>query len=141
MSKSLIIKVSLLVIAIALIVGGRGYWSRHKLAEEIKKDVAMGRYNRALESLDGARESRRYRLSRVLYGEDPYIAYNTGVVLMLMGDTKRAGVEFKQAATSDNEAIKENAIYNRANIMATNMDFYCSCKRVCEGARDRPGRL
>ena len=85
MSKSLIVKVSLLVLAMALIAGGRGYWSRHKLAEEIKKDVAMGRYNKALESLEGVRGSRRYRLSKVLYGEDPYIAYNTGVVLMLMG--------------------------------------------------------
>jgi len=42
---------------------------------------------------------------------------------MLMGDTKKAGAEFKQAARSDNELIKENAIYNRANIIATNMDF------------------
>ena len=138
MSKSLIVKVSLLVLAIALIVGGRGYWSRHKLAEEIKKDVAMGRYNKALESLEGVRESRRYRLSKVLYGEDPYIAYNTGVVLMLMGDTKRAGVEFKQAARTDNEAVKENAIYNRANIMATNMDFITAAKEYTKALEIDP---
>ncbi len=91
MNKNAIVKVSLLVLAIALIAGGRGYWSRPKLAEEIKKDVAMGRYNKALESLEGARGSKLYRLSKFLYGEDSYIAYNTGVVLMLMGDTKRAG--------------------------------------------------
>ena len=138
MSKSLIVKVSLLVLAIALIVGGRGYWSRHKLAEEIKKDVAMGRYNKALESLEGVRESRRYRLSKVLYGEDPYIAYNTGVVLMLMGDTKRAGVEFKQAARSDNEAIKENAIYNGANIIATNMDFITAAEEYARALQIDP---
>jgi len=123
MNKNNIVKISLLVLAIALIACGRGYWSRSKLAEDIKKDVAMGRYNKAFESLEGARESKLYRLSKSFYGEDPYIAYNTGVVLMLMGDTKRAGVEFKQAARSDNETIKENAIYNRANIIATNMDF------------------
>jgi tetratricopeptide (TPR) repeat protein len=138
MSKSLIVKVSLLVLAMALIAGGRGYWSRHKLAEEIKKDVAMGRYNKALESLEGVRESRRYRLSKVLYGEDPYIAYNTGVVLMLMGDTKRAGVEFKQAARSDNEAIKENAIYNRANIIATNMDFITAAEEYARALQIDP---
>ena len=138
MSKSLIVKVSLLVLAMALIAGGRGYWSRHKLAEEIKKDVAMGRYNKALESLEGVRESRRYRLSKVLYGEDPYIAYNTGVVLMLMGDTKRAGVEFKQAARTDNEAVKENAIYNRANIMATNMDFITAAKEYTKALEIDP---
>ena len=123
MSKSLIIKISLLAIAIVLIVCGRGYWSQCRLAESVKKDVAMGRYNRALETLEGVRGSTLYRIYKYLDREDPYVAYNTGVVLMLMGDTKKAGAEFKQAARSDNEAIKENAIYNRANIIATNMDF------------------
>jgi tetratricopeptide (TPR) repeat protein len=89
----------------------------------VKKDVAMGRYNRAFESLEGVKGSVLYRVSKYLDREDPYVAYNTGVVLMLMGDTKKAGAEFKQAARSDNKAIKENAIYNRANIIATNMDF------------------
>ncbi len=138
MSKSLIVKVSLLVLAIALIAGGRGYWSRSRLAEDVKKDVVMGRFNKAFETLEGARESRLYRLSKVLYGEDPYIAYNTGVVLMLMGDTKRAGVEFKQAARTDNEAIKENAIYNRANIMATNMDFITAAKEYTKALQIDP---
>ncbi len=138
MNKNTIVKVSFLVLAIALIVCGRGYWSRHKLAEEIKKDVAMGRYNKALESLEGARESKLYRLSKFLYGEDPYIAYNTGVALMLMGDTKRAGAEFKQAARSDNEAIKENAIYNRANIIATNMDFITAAEEYAKALQIAP---
>ena len=123
MSKSLIIKISFLVIAIVLIACGRGYWSQCRLAENVKKDVAMGRYNRAFETLGEVRGSMLFRVSKYLDREDPYVAYNTGVVLMLMGDTKKAGAEFKQAARSDNEAIKENAIYNRANIIATNMDF------------------
>jgi tetratricopeptide (TPR) repeat protein len=138
MNKNTIIKISFLILAIALIACGRGYWSRHRLAEEIKKDVAMGRYNKALESLEGARESKLYRLSKFLYGEDPYIAYNTGVVLVLMGDTKRAGAEFKQAARSDNETIKENAIYNRANIMATNMDFITAAEEYAKALRIDP---
>ena len=138
MNRNNIIKISLLVLAIVLIACGRGYWSRHKLAEDIKKDVAMGRYNKAFESLEGARESKLYRLSKFLYGEDPYIAYNTGVVLMLMGDTKKAGVEFKQAARSDNEAIKENAIYNRANIIATNMDFITAAEEYAKALRIDP---
>ncbi len=123
MNRNNIIKLSLLVIAIILITCGRGYWGQCKLAEDVKKDVAMGRYNRAFETLEGVRVSMLYRISKYLDREDPYVAYNTGVVLMLMGDTKSAGAEFKQAARSDNEAIKENSIYNRANIIATNMDF------------------
>ena len=123
MSNSLIVKISFLVIAIILIACGRGYWSQCRLAENVKKDVAMGRYNKAFEALEGVKGSALYRISKYLDREDPYVAYNTGVVLMLMGDTKKAGAEFKQAARTDNEEIKENAIYNRANIMATNMDF------------------
>ena len=113
MNKYTIIKISLLVIAIVLIACGRGYWSQCRLAENVKKDVAMGRYNRALEALEEVRGSMLFRVSKYLDREDPYVAYNTGVVLMLMGDTKKAGAEFKQAIRSDNEAIKENAIYNR----------------------------
>ena len=123
MSNSLIVKISFLVIAIVLIACGRGYWSQCRLAENVKKDVAMGRYNKAFEALEGVKSSALYRISKYLDREDPYVAYNSGVVLMLMGDTKKAGAEFKQAARTDNEEIKENAIYNRANIMATNMDF------------------
>jgi len=138
MNKNTIIKISLLVLAIALIACGRGYRNRYRLAEDVKKDVVMGRYNKALESLEEARESRLYRLSKSLYGEDPYIAYNTGVVLMLMGDTKKAGVEFKQAARSDNEAIKESAIYNRANIIATNMDFITAAEEYAKALQIDP---
>ena len=123
MSNSLIMKISFIVIAIVLIACGRGYWSQCRLAENVKKDVAMGRYNRAYETLEVVKGSALYRISKYLDREDPYVAYNSGVVLMLMGDTKKAGAEFKQAARTDNEEIKENAIYNRANIMATNMDF------------------
>jgi tetratricopeptide (TPR) repeat protein len=123
MSNSLIVKISFLVIAIVLIACGRGYWSQCRLAENVKKNVAMGRYNKAFEALEGVKSSALYRISKYLDREDPYVAYNSGVVLMLMGDTKKAGAEFKQAARTDNEEIKENAIYNRANIMATNMDF------------------
>ena len=132
MSKILIVKISFLVIATALIACGRGYWSQCRLAENIKKDVAMGRYNRALKSLEGVKNSALYGISKYLDREDPYVAYNTGVVLMLMGDTKKAGGEFKQAAKTDNELIKENAIYNRANIIATNMDFITAAEEYAK---------
>ena len=138
MSKSLVIKISLLVIAIVLIACGREYGSQCRLAENVKKDVVMGRYNTALDTLEGVRGSALYRISKYFDKEDPYVAYNTGVVLMLMGDTKSAGAEFKQAARSDNEAIKENAIYNRANIIATNMDFITAAEEYSKVLRIDP---
>ncbi|MFQ5687434.1 MAG: hypothetical protein ACE5GV_12335 [Candidatus Scalindua sp.] len=138
MNKNTIIKVSLLALAIALIACGRGYWSRCRLAENVKKDVTMGRYNKALDSLEGVGKSKLYRISRYFDREDPYVAYNTGVVLMLMGDTKGAGAEFKKAARSDNETIKENAVYNRANIIATNMDFITAAEEYAKALRIDP---
>ncbi len=123
MNRNTISKLVFLVLAIVLIVCGWGYRSRCRLAQDIKKDLAMGRYNKAFDSLEEVRGSKLYRISKYFDKEDNYVAYNSGVVLMLMGDTKGAGAEFKQAAKSDNEIIKQNAIYNRANIIATNMDF------------------
>ncbi|MEE9260156.1 MAG: hypothetical protein V3U40_03460 [Candidatus Scalindua sediminis] len=123
MIKNNIIKLSLFILAILLIAYGRGYWNQCKLVDSVNKDVSMGRYNKALESLEEAKTSNLYKLSRFLGREDPYLVYNSGVVLMLMGDNKRAGIEFKKAIKSNNELIKESAIYNRANLIATNMDF------------------
>ena len=138
MSKSLIIKISLLVVAIALIACGREYGSQCRLAENVKKDVVMGRYNTALETLEGVKGSALYRISKYFDKEDHYVEYNTGVVLMLMGDTKSAGAEFKRAVRSDNEVIKEHAIYNRANIIATNMDFITAAEEYSKALRIDP---
>ncbi len=138
MSKSFILKIMLLILAIVLITCGRGFWNQCKLTDNVKKDIVMGRYNKALESLEEARKSKLYRLSKYLGKEDLYIAYNTGVVLMLMGDTKRAGVEFKKAARSDIEVIKVNAIYNRANLIATNMDFITAAEEYAKVLRIDP---
>jgi tetratricopeptide (TPR) repeat protein len=123
MRKINIIKLSLFILAILLITYGRGYRNQCKLVDEVSKDVSMGRYINALESLEEAKTSNLYRLSGFLGKEDPYLVYNSGVVLMLMGDNKKAEIEFKKAIKSNNEIIKESAIYNRANIIATNMDF------------------
>ncbi len=138
MNSGTIIKISLLVLAITLIACGRGYWGRCKLAQDIKKDVAMGRYNKALDSLEEVKRAKQYRILKYFDKEDPYVAYNTGVVLMLMGDTKKAGAEFKRATKSDNEAIKENAIYNRANIIATNMDFATAAEEYSKALKIDP---
>ncbi|MFQ5964133.1 MAG: hypothetical protein ACE5KZ_07610 [Candidatus Scalinduaceae bacterium] len=123
MSKNNIIKLAFFILAIILIAYGRGYWNQCKLVDKANRDILMGRYNKAFESLKEARASKLYRISSFLGKEDHYLAYNTGVVLMLMGDNKRAGIEFRKAIKSNNEIIRENAIYNRANLIATNMDF------------------
>jgi len=73
MSKRLIVKISFLVIAIVLIACGRGYWSHCRLAENVKKDVAMGRYNRAFETLEGVKGSRYIGFLNTLAGKTPML--------------------------------------------------------------------
>lgn len=135
MRKSNIIKLSLFILAILLIAYGRGYWNLCKIVDEVDKDVSMGRYNNALESLQEAKKSSLYRLFSFFGREDPYLAYNTGVVLMLMGDYKKAEIEFKKAMKSNNEIIKESAIYNRANLIATNMDFITAAEEYTKALK------
>ncbi len=55
MRKSDIIKLLFLILAILLIAYGRGYWNQCKLVDEVSKDVSMGRYVNAFESLEEAK--------------------------------------------------------------------------------------
>ncbi len=135
MRKSNIIKLSFFILAILLIAYGRGYWNQGKLVDEVSKEVSMGRYNNALESLEEAKTSNLYRLSSFLGREDPYLVYNSGVVLMLMGDNKKAEIEFKKAIKTNNKIIKESAIYNRANLIATNMDFITAAEEYTKALK------
>ena len=138
MKKNIIIKVSLLVLAIVLIAHGRGYWNQCRLIDKVNKDISMGRYNKAFETLEEAKASKVNRIFNLLGKDDPYLVYNTGVVYVLMGDNKRAGIEFKKAARSNNKIIKENATYNRANLIATDMDFITAADEYAKALRIDP---
>ncbi|MHC4183089.1 MAG: hypothetical protein ACYSR0_07055 [Planctomycetota bacterium] len=62
MNKNIMVKLSFFILAILLIAYGRGYWNQCKLVDEVSKDVSMGRYINALESLEEAKTSRKQRL-------------------------------------------------------------------------------
>jgi tetratricopeptide (TPR) repeat protein len=135
LNKNILLKVSLFILAVLLIAYGRGYWNQCKIVDDASKDVSMGRYKKALESLEEAKTSNLYKLSRFFGSEDPYLVYNSGVVLMLMGDNKKAEIEFKKAIKSSNAIIKESAIYNRANLLATNMDFITAAEEYTKALK------
>lgn len=138
MNKNITVKILFFVLAIVLITYGRGFWGQSKLVDNANKDISMGRYNSAIEGLDEAGNSNFYKFSKFIGKEDPYIAYNKGVVLMLTGDIKRAKSEFKRAAKTDNALIKERAIYNRANVIATNMDFISAAEEYTKALKIDP---
>jgi len=138
MNKNILLKISLFILAIIFIAYGRGFWNQSELIEKAHKDIEMGRYTHANENLEEARSSKFYRFTRSWGKDDPYITYNKGVVLMLMGDEKRAKVEFKKAARTEKAPIKENAIYNKANLIATEMDFISAADEYTKALKIDP---
>ncbi len=138
MSRTVVLKVLLLILAIVFIAYGRGFWNQSRLVKSADRDISMGRYTSAMDSLERARSSTFYRFSKLLGFEDPYIAYNKGVVLMLIGDEKGAKSEFKKAAQSDKVVIKERAIYNKANLIATEMDFISAADEYTKALKIDP---
>ncbi|GJQ59266.1 MAG: hypothetical protein D8M57_05310 [Candidatus Scalindua sp. AMX11] len=138
MNKTMLLKMLLLILAIVFIAYGRGFWNQSTLVKNADRDVSMGRYMSAMDNLEEARNSKFYQFSKLLGIEDPYIAYNTGVVLMLLGDEERAKGEFKKAAQSDKLVIKEYAIYNKANLIATEMDFISAAEEYTKALKIDP---
>ena len=138
MNKNIMLKILLFILAIIFIAYGRGFWNQSELIEKADKDIEMGRYTHANENIEEARNSKFHRLTRSWGKEDPYIAYNKGVVLMLMGDEKRAKDEFKKAARSEKVTIRENAIYNKANLIATEMDFISAADEYTKALKIDP---
>jgi tetratricopeptide (TPR) repeat protein len=138
MNKTKLLKILLLILAIVFIAYGRGFWNQSTLVKNADRDVSMGRYTSAMDNLEEARNSKFYQFLKLLGIEDPYIAYNKGVVLMLLGDEERAKGEFKKAAQSDKVVIKENAIYNKANLIATEMDFINAAEEYTKALKIDP---
>ncbi|MCP5004188.1 MAG: hypothetical protein GY941_09650 [Planctomycetes bacterium] len=138
MNKTVLLKILLLVLASVLIAYGRGFWFQSKLIQNVDRDISMGRYSDAMNNLEMAGNSKFNQFSKLLGVEDPYIAYNTGVVLMLAGDEKRAKSEFKKAAQSDKIVIKEKAIYNKANLIAAEMDYISAADEYTKALKIDP---
>jgi tetratricopeptide (TPR) repeat protein len=118
-----IVKLSFVALAIVMIAYGFAFHNQYTLVAEAEKDIKMGRYAVALEHLQNARTSIVYKFQKLLDREDPVLTYNTGVVLTLLGNTKDAQLWFKKAAKSNDPVLREKAIYNMANVMATEMDY------------------
>ena len=118
-----IVKLSFIALAIGMIAYGFAFRNQYRLVAEAERDIKWGRYVAALEHLQQAKSSKVNRLMKLLDREDPVLSYNTGVVYILLGNTKDAQVVFKKAAQTNDTALKAKAIYNMANIMATEMVY------------------
>lgn len=118
-----IVKLSFVVLAIGMIACGFAFRNQYHLVAEAERDIKMGRYVAALEHLQQAKSSKVNKFLKLLDREDPVLTYNSGVVLMLLGNPKDAQLGFRKAAQTNDPVLKAKAIYNMANIMAAEMDY------------------
>lgn len=122
----------LLVLACFLVVYGYGFYKKHHTVSLLNGKIKMGRYTDALASVQKLQESPIIRMVSKLEKEDPVIAYNKGVVYALMENRKKANTEFRKAMETNDPVLKARAIYNTANIIATDMDFSTAAMQYTE---------
>lgn len=122
----------LLVLACFLVLYSYGFYKKHHTVSLLDGKIKMGKYKDALASVQKLQESSILRIVTKLESEDPVIAYNKGVVYALMENKKKANAEFRKAMETNDPVLKARAIYNTANIIATDMDFSTAAMQYAE---------
>ncbi|TVM04010.1 MAG: hypothetical protein CV087_02120 [Candidatus Brocadia sp. WS118] len=127
-----IVTVFLLIVAGFLVLYSYGYYKKHTTVSLIDEKIKMGKYKDALASVQKMEESSIIRIVSKLEKDDPTIAYTKGVVYALMENKKKASAEFRKAMETNDPVLKARAIYNTANLIATDMDFSTAAMQYTE---------
>lgn len=122
----------LLILAGFLVIYSYGYYKKHTTVSLLNEQIKMGRYKDALASVQKLQESPIIRMISGLEKDDSLISYNKGVVYALMENRKKASAEFRKAMETNDPVLKARAIYNTANIIATDMDFSTAAMQYTE---------
>ena len=130
-------KLFVLILACFLIVYGFGYYRKFHTIAMLDGKIKMGKYKEAMASIQELQSCAVLRTIEKLKKEDALIAYNTGVLYTLMENKKKASAEYRKAMETSDPTLKARAIYNNANIIATDIDF-SRCHAICRGIKDRP---
>ncbi|MGQ3684122.1 MAG: hypothetical protein ACUBOA_03780 [Candidatus Loosdrechtia sp.] len=132
MSKKNLITLFLFILACFLIVFGYSYHKKYLTIKSLEEKIAMGRYQEALLAVQQLQDSLPFKTMHIAGKEDPLISYNKGVLYSLLDDRKKASAEYRKAMEADNPVIKARAIYNNANLLATDMDFSTAALQYAE---------
>ena len=132
MSGKKIIKLFLFALAASLLFYGYGYYEKSKTVAGLEGKIKMGRYQDALSIIQQLENSLTFRILKKFEKEDPVISYNKGVLYALMENRKKAGAEYRKAMETKDPVLKVRAIYNNANILATDMDFSTAALQYAE---------
>ena len=127
-----ITKLFLFALSSSLLFYGYGYYKKSKTIEGLEGKIKMGRYHDALSIIQQLESSAAYRILKKTEKEDPVISYNKGVLYALMENRKNAAAEYRKAMEADDPVLKARAIYNNANIIATDMDFSTAALQYAE---------
>ena len=132
MSGKNLIKLFLVILACCLMFYGYGYYKKYSTMARVEGKIKMGRYQDALSAVQQLENSLMFRILSKVEKEDPVIAYNKGVLYTLMEDRKKAGAEYRKAMETNDPVLKARAIYNNANLIATDMDFSTAAMQYAE---------
>ncbi|MCK6467838.1 MAG: hypothetical protein L6Q53_06545 [Candidatus Brocadia sinica] len=132
MSGKNLVKLFLLALACLLVLYSYGYYKKYRVLAVLEGKIKMGKYKDALASIQELQNFAIIRIIEKLEKEDPVVAYNKGVLYTLMENKKKAGEEYRKAMETSDPTLKARAIYNNANIIATDMDFSTAAMQYAE---------
>lgn len=132
MLRKKFIKLFLLILACFLMLFGYGYYKKCITTARLDEKIKMGRYQDALSMIQQLQNSLTFRVMEKLEKEDPVIAYNKGILYTLTENRKKASAEYRKAMETNDPVLKARAIYNNANIIASDMDFSTAAMQYAE---------
>ena len=132
MSLKNLTKVFLLMLACCFVFYGYEYYKKYNTMARLEEKIKMGRYQDALSNIQQLENSLTFRILSKIAKEDPVIAYNKGVLYTLMENRKKASAEYRKAMETSDPVLKTRAIYNNANLIATDMDFSTAAMQYAE---------
>ena len=132
MIKKIFGRLFLLILACFLMLYGYVSYNKHRTITRLEGEIKMGRYQDALASIHELENSLSFRTLGRLVKEDPLISYNKGVLYTLLENKKKARVEYRKAMETKDASLKAAAIYNNANLIASDMDFSSAALQYTE---------
>lgn len=130
-----LIKLFLFILACFLIVYGYTHNKKYAAIKRLDENITMGRYHDALTAVQQLQDSFLFKTINGLRREDPLISYNKGVLYSLLDNRKKASAEYRKAMETNDPVLKARAIYNNANLIATDMDFSTAAMQYAEALK------
>ncbi|MBF8275208.1 MAG: hypothetical protein HW390_281 [Candidatus Brocadiaceae bacterium] len=125
----------LFLIACFSIFYGYTFYQKSNTIAQLDARIKMGRYQDAMATVLDVENSMANGLFQSFSKEDPIISYNKGILYALMENKKKAANEYRKAMDTDDVALKAKAIYNNANLLASDMDFSSAAMQYAEALK------